>query len=76
MLVDWVISSNQPFTVVDDPSFVELLQYGHGNDHPLHVPSSTTVKRRVMDRSIEAVEAQRSIFKVSVVLYFENWDAT
>jgi hypothetical protein len=62
--VNWIVATNKPFTVVDDPGFTELLQYTHSAQDLLHVPSATTIKRRVMDRTEEAIAAQKQVFQV------------
>jgi hypothetical protein len=56
--------------VVDDPGFNELLEYTHHGNESLDVPSSTTIKRRVLDRTDEAVVAQKAIFEVSTCFFF------
>jgi hypothetical protein len=61
-----VVSSNQPFTVVEEPAFEDLMQATYQGDEPLHMPSASTVKRRVMDRAGESIEAQKAVFEVGL----------
>jgi hypothetical protein len=68
-LVDWVITSNQPFTVAEEQPFRRFIQYTHQGSESLHVPSSATIKRRVIDRSQECIEAQKAEFKASASMF-------
>jgi hypothetical protein len=65
MLVDWIVTTNQPFTVVEDSGFDDLLQYAHHGQDPLRIPSATTIKRRVINRTDDAIDAQRQVFEVN-----------
>ena len=45
----WIIVCDQPFEEVERPEFHTLLEYTYHRQAPLQIPSSTTVKRRIMD---------------------------
>jgi hypothetical protein len=60
-LVQWVITSQQPFTVVEEPSFIEFV-------HTLHpgvlLPSADTVKRNIYDLYEENVGKIKNILQM------------
>jgi hypothetical protein len=57
-LLTWIVTSDQPFSVVDDPKFVDLLQYLK-KDVTFNVDSRRTIMRRLE----ELYEQQKELFK-------------
>ena len=59
-LIQWVIVSQQPFTVVEEPSFVEFA-------HSLHpdalIPSADTIKRNIFKLYEENIEKIKDILR-------------
>ena len=45
-LIEWIVTSQQPFTVVEEPSFLDFV-------HSLHlsalIPSADTIKRNIFN---------------------------
>lgn len=82
LLTEWVITSDQPFDEVDNPTLRELLQYTHNCGQKLHIPSRASIRRRVMKMSADSVEETKQFFKVvplekmsiiSHVTYIRSW---
>ena len=44
LLAEWQIASNQPFTEVECPEFVRLLEYVHCRLKGLQIPSADTMQ--------------------------------
>jgi hypothetical protein len=64
-LINYIIVSNLPFSEVDVEEFADLIHYTHHNLTNLNIPSSSTVKRRVLKASEHTVDQLRSLFRVS-----------
>jgi hypothetical protein len=65
LLVKWIVASDTPFTEVEVPEFVELLQYTHSSSDALRVPSSWTVKQRALKMSKTTIDEIKQLFAVS-----------
>lgn len=65
LLAKWVAACDQPFSVVSEPEFVELLQYTH---HPsatkLKIPGEKSVKRNIMQMSEDMIAQLKEHFMV------------
>lgn len=48
LLIEWVVSCDQPFSEVEHPEFRALLDYVHHPSTTLKLPAANTVQRRVM----------------------------
>jgi hypothetical protein len=65
LLVKWIVASDAPFTEVEVPEFIELLQYTHQGSDTLHIPSSWTVKQRALKMSKTTMDEIKQLFEVS-----------
>jgi hypothetical protein len=63
-LVKWIVVSNIPFTEVEVPEFVELIQRTHAGAHPLKIPAASTIKQRAMKMSDEVINEIKDMFAV------------
>lgn len=65
-MAKWVAACDQPFSVVEEPEFRELLEYAHRNSHGnLKIPTRKGVCERIMEMKQEMVDGFREMFKVS-----------
>ena len=48
MLVEWIISTNQPFDLVDNTAFRDLVTYVHHPAPDLKIPHRDAITRRIM----------------------------
>jgi hypothetical protein len=62
--VKYIVVSNLPFSEVDVPEFVDLIQYTYQGDEPLKIPSTWQVCQQVIDMSVETINELRELFKV------------
>ncbi len=62
-LSEWIVLCDQPFDQVEHPALRRLLQYVHG-PQILKVPSSSTIKRRIIDLSNATIDQTRNIIEV------------
>ena len=70
----FVILDQQPFNVVEAPSFRHLLETYSGAVDPVHVPSRRQVTERVEEMSIGAVETLTDILKpLWPAITTDNW---
>ena len=44
----WVAASDQPFSSVEEPEFIEMIRYCHGSDDILKIPCAKTVRNHIM----------------------------
>lgn len=66
-LCEWIAACDQPFDTVEQPEFKRMVDYINHPNPPLHIPSATTVKNRVMDMGDETVNEIKSLINVSLV---------
>ena len=66
----WIVASDQPFTEVENPEFVELLNYVHRNSSgsELQILGHNSIKRRVMDMGENGIEEVKEMFMVRCIL--------
>ena len=64
LIAEWLVIADHPFTEIEQPTLRQLLQYVHGSEI-LNIPSSTTIRRRIMDLSAATIEQTRTIIHVS-----------
>ena len=73
LLAKWVVATDQPFYMVDEPEFRDLLMYTHHPSLNLKIPHRDTIKRRIMTMGKDTVEATKQMFKVhKLCLYFRT----
>ena len=60
-----MVVCDQPFQEVEQPELRRLLEYTHLRPG-LHIPSSTTIKRRVMKMGEDTVEGVKQLVEVSL----------
>lgn len=64
LLTSWVVASDQPFTEVENPEFVEMLSYVCSSATPLEIPGRNSVKRSVMKMADEGIKETKKMFAV------------
>ena len=67
-MIKFIVATDQPFSLADDESFRELLQYTHHSKTPLKIPHAHGIKSRVMDMGAEMVESLKAEFQVEDML--------
>ena len=65
LLTEWMVICDQPFQEVEQPELRRLLEYTHLRPG-LHIPSSMTIKRRVMKMGEDAIEGVKQLVEVSL----------
>lgn len=63
LLIEWIIACDQPFEEVERPEFQRLLEYTHVTSG-LHIPSRTTVQRRILKMGEDTVEGTKELIRV------------
>ena len=65
------MASDQPFTEVENPEFVELLNYVHCNSSgsKLQIPGCNSIKCHVMDMGENGIEEVKEMFVVCCILF-------
>lgn len=69
LLAEWQVACNQPFDEVEKPEFKALMEYTHRRSVPLHIPSATTMKRRIMILGQTTIEDMKTFISVCAILY-------
>jgi hypothetical protein len=62
-LVKFMVIADLPFTFVEIPEFREFVQYTRG-PAAIHIPSTDTIKRRVVALSEKTIEELKGFFRV------------
>ncbi|KAF4617983.1 hypothetical protein D9613_012957 [Agrocybe pediades] len=63
LLVEWMVSCDQPFEEVERPAFRALLDYVHmASRKPLRVPGRTTIKKCIMHMGEDSVAKTKEMF--------------
>jgi hypothetical protein len=68
-LVRYIVVSNIPFTKVEVPEFVELIQYGYRGPQLLKMPMANTVKHKVLKLSDSSIQDLKNYFAVCQLLF-------
>lgn len=68
LLVRYIVVSNVPFTEVEVPEFVELLEYTHHGVSKLAIPGSKVIKQQVLKLSDATVQELKELFWVCLNL--------
>jgi hypothetical protein len=69
------VAADQPFEATENPEFRRLLQYTHLRPG-LHIPSASTVKRRIMkmgDDKIQGIKAMIAVCHFSLFNIFTDY---
>jgi hypothetical protein len=69
MLAKWIVATDQPFSVVDDPELRDLLSYTHHPSPTLKIPHRDAIKRRIMRMCDDTISATKQMFEVSKQFY-------
>jgi len=67
LLAEWLVTSDQPFSEVNNPAFHDLLQYTYNCGKKLSVPNRQSVKCKIMKMGQNSVEETRKFFKVHFI---------
>lgn len=62
--MEWLVTTDQPFSEVDNPAFHNLLQFTHNGGKKLSIPNRNTVRRRVIKMGQESANATKKFFQV------------
>ena len=74
LLLEWMVACDQPFEEVERPEFRQLLEYTHLNSS-LHIPSRTTVQRRIMKMGEDTIEGTKELIRVCFASYSMFYNA-
>lgn len=66
MLVEWIVLTDQPFDLVDNTAFRDLVTYIHHPAPELKIPHRDAMKRRVMKLGEETIRSTRKMFAVRI----------
>jgi len=72
-LATWIIASDQPFTEVENPEFVDLLNYIRSPAQPLEIPGRNAIKRQVMNMGKEGIDETKAMFAVRQILLLRSY---
>ena len=62
-LHEWKVAADQPFDATENPEFRRLLEYTHLRSG-LHIPSASTVKRRIMKLGEDTIQGIKDMIAV------------
>lgn len=65
LLAKWIVATDQPFYMVDDPEFCEFLSYTHHPSPSLKIPHRDAVKCHIMKMGDNTITATKQMFRVS-----------
>jgi hypothetical protein len=66
MLAEWIVLTDQPFDLVDNTTFRDLVTYVHHPAPELKIPHRDAMKRRVMKLGEETIRSTRKMFAVRI----------
>ena len=61
MLAEWIFLTNQPFNLVDNTAFCELVTYVHHPAPKLKIPHCDAMKRRIMKLGEDTIRSTNSV---------------
>lgn len=64
MLAEWIVLTDQPFDLVDNTAFRELVTYVHHPAPELKIPHRDAMKRRIMKLGEDTVRSTKQMFAV------------
>ena len=65
LLTEWIVTCDQPFSEVEQPEFVKLLNYTHhATTSQLKIPQRKSIKRQVMKMGEETIKGVCEKFSV------------
>ena len=62
-LHEWIVAADQPFEATENPEFRRLLEYTHLRPG-LHIPSASTVKRRIIKMGEDTIQGIKDMIAV------------
>ena len=63
-LTEWIVACDQPFDEVENPEFVEMMNFTHHTGGQLKIPGRNAIKRRVMKMGEDTIEGVREMLLV------------
>ena len=67
-MATWIVASDQPFMEVENPEFVDLLNYICLPTQPLEIPGWNTIKCQVMNMGKDGIDKSKAMFVVWQIL--------
>jgi hypothetical protein len=64
MLAEWIVLTDQPFDIVDNPAFRELVTYVHHPAPELKIPHRDAMRRRIMKLGEDTIQSTKQMFAV------------
>ena len=64
LLAKWIVATDQPFSMVDEPEFRMMLSCAHHPPPELKIPHRNAVRRRIMRMGEDSIEATKEMFTV------------
>ena len=64
LLMEWIISCDQPFDQVEKPEFATMMNFTHHTGGPLKILQCNAIKQCVMKMGEETIDGVRGMFSV------------
>jgi hypothetical protein len=68
LVLEWIITCDQPFDEVEKPEYIAMMEYGR-DPSKFSLPKRSGVRRRVMKLGADTIEATKTMFSVLFPLF-------
>ena len=72
MLAEWIVLNDQPFDLVNNAAFRELITYIHHPAPELTIPRRDAMRKRIMKLGEDTIRSTKKMFAVhtDILLYY------